>query len=161
MPERGARRGTRAGSTRTARIETSAGGVVFRWVDGEPRFLLIRDPYRNWGLPKGHIEGGESPEEAALREVEEETGLRGLQVVTQLPTIDWYFRDRGTLIHKFCHFFLLESPGGEAVPQHDEGITACTWRGIEEALSTVSYANAREVMRIAGVHLGELPQKTS
>ncbi len=159
MPER--RRGTRTGGTRTARIETSAGGVVFRWIDGEPRFLLIRDPYRNWGLPKGHIEGGESPEEAALREVEEETGLRGLQVVTQLPTIDWYFRDRGTLIHKFCHFFLLESAEGEAMPQHDEGITACTWRRIEEALGTVSYANAREVLRTAGVHLGELPQKTS
>ena len=161
MPEGGARRGRRTDSTRTARIETSSGGVVFRWVDGEPRFLLIRDPYRNWGLPKGHIEGGESPEEAGLREVTEERGLSELSVVTQLPTIDWYFRDRGTLIHKFCHFFLLESPEGEAVPQHDEGITACTWRTIEDALGTVSYSNAREVLRIAGKHLGELPQQTS
>jgi len=161
MPERGARRGRRHDNTRTARIETSSGGVVFRWFDGEPRFLLIRDPYRNWGLPKGHIEGGESPEEAALREVAEETGLVTLEVVTQLPTIDWYFRDRGTLIHKFCHFFLLESAGGEAVPQQDEGITACTWRTIEDALGIVSYANAREVLRTAGMHLGELPQQTS
>lgn len=160
MPERDARRGRRSESTRTARIETSAGGVVFRWFESEPRFLLIRDPYRNWGLPKGHIEGGESPEEAALREVGEETGLLLLEVVTQLPTIDWYFRDRGTLIHKFCHFFLLESAQGEPVPQHDEGITACSWRTIEDALGIVSYSNAREVLRTAGMHLGELPQQT-
>ncbi len=162
MPDGRARRARRSGSsTRTARIETSSGGVVLRWIDGEPHFLLIRDPYANWGLPKGHIEGGESPEEAALREVAEETGLRALHVVTQLPTIDWYFRDHGTLIHKFCHFFLLESPEGDAVPQHDEGITACAWRSVAEALATVTYANAREVLRIAGSHVGELPQRTT
>ena len=159
MPERGARRGGRSGSTRTARIETSSGGVVYRWFNGEPRFLLIRDPYRNWGLPKGHIEGGESPEEAALREVAEESGLVELAVVTQLPTIDWHFRDRVTLIHQSRHLFLLESPAGEPVPQHDEGITACTWRSIDDALRIVSYANAREVLRTAGRHLGELPQQ--
>lgn len=161
MPDGGARRARRPGSTRTARIETSSGGVVYRWIDGEPRFLLIRDPYANWGLPKGHIEGGESPEEAALREVEEETGLRALQVVAQLPTIDWYFRDHGTLIHKFCHFFLLESADGEAIPQHDEGITECVWRPIEDALSAVAYANAREVLRVAGAHVARLPQQTT
>lgn len=159
MPD-GARR-ARRGGTRTARIETSSGGVVYRWVDGAPHFLLIRDPYANWGLPKGHIEGGESPEEAALREVEEETGLRTLQVVAQLPTIDWYFRDHGTLIHKFCHFFLIESPDGDAIPQQDEGITACIWRPIADALNNVTYANAREVLRIAGQHVDELPQQTT
>lgn len=153
--------GARRGGTRTARIETSSGGVVYRWVHSEPRFLLIRDPYANWGLPKGHIEGGESPEEAALREVEEETGLRTLQVIAQLPTIDWYFRDRGRLIHKFCHFFLIESPEGDAVPQHDEGISACVWRPIAEALKNVTYANAREVLRIAGNVVDELPQRTT
>ena len=56
--------------------ETSAGGVVFRVPPGEePLFLLIRDSYRNWGFPKGHLEKEERPEAAALREVREETGL--------------------------------------------------------------------------------------
>src|SRR6267154_2324888 len=61
---------------RRAQRETSAGGVVFRRPpDGEPRFLLIRDSYRNWGFPKGHLEPGEPPADAARREVAEETGL--------------------------------------------------------------------------------------
>lgn len=133
-----------------ARLETSSGGVVYRNYDGVHQFLLIRDPYDNWGLPKGHVEGGETPQEAAIREVTEETGLCELSVVEQLPTIDWYFKDHGHLVHKFCHFFLLQCAGGDATPQLEEGISECIWRTLEEALTTVTYANAREVLRIAG-----------
>ena len=136
------------GRARRARVETSAGGVVFRRGE-QPSILLIRDPYENWGLPKGHIEGGETPAQAALREVEEETGLAHLAVVAQLPTIDWYFRDRGRLVHKFCHFFLLEAGLGETVPQLDEGITECQWLSLTDALETISYANARDVISAA------------
>lgn len=145
-PSRGARRGRQS---RRARVETSSGGVVFRRNGHGVEFLLIRDPYENWGLPKGHIEGGETPEQAALREVEEETGLRELAMVAQLPTIDWYFRDRGRLVHKFCHFFLVECVAGDPVPQLDEGITQCVWQVPDAAIRNVSYSNAREVVRAA------------
>ena len=149
-PARGPRHGRHA---RRARVETSSGGVVFRHAD-DVEFLLIRDPYDNWGLPKGHIEGGETPQQAALREVEEETGLRGLELVAQLPTIDWYFRDRGKLVHKFCHFFLLRCATGDPVPQLDEGITQCIWSPPPNAVDIVSYANARDVLRAAVELLG-------
>ena len=136
-----------------ARQETSAGGVVYRVADGDagrrPLFLLIRDSYRNWGFPKGHVEPGEAVEAAAIREVEEETGLESLELRGRIETIDWYFRFRGRLIHKVCHFYLMETPAAETRPQRAEGITACRWAPYEEALQLVSYANAREVLRRA------------
>ena len=82
-----------------AERETSAGGVVFRRGTGDDvRFLLIRDSYRNWGLPKGHLELDEPPADAARREVAEETGLRDLILHGPIQVIDWYFRFRGKTI---------------------------------------------------------------
>lgn len=136
-----------------AREEVSAGGVVFRYAATggarEPLFLLIRDSYRNWGFPKGHLEDGEGPEGAALREVSEETGLGELAVTGAIETIDWYFRFRGRLIHKVCHFYLMRTERASTCPQRSEGITACRWAPFDEAVSLVSYANAREVLRRA------------
>ena len=136
---------------RKAEREVSAGGIVFRRdAAGVFHFLLIKDSYGNWGFPKGHLEDGESPADAAQRETEEETGLQGLRLHGPIRIIDWHFRFRGRFIHKYCHFFLFESADGEAVPQHDEGITACNWWPLEEALGELSYENARGVLRRAG-----------
>ena len=135
-----------------ARQETSAGGVVFRIEDGRPLFLLIRDSYDNWGFPKGHVEQDEAPESAAVREVQEETGLRELRLREPVETIDWYFRFRRRLVHKVCHFYLMESCSAITCPQRDEGITECSWLPLEEALERISYANARAVLeRAAGL----------
>jgi len=132
-----------------AKEERSAGGVVFRMDAGQPLFLLIRDGYQNWGFPKGHIEPGEQADDAARREVSEETGLAGLVVRGAIDTIDWFFRFRGQLIHKSCHFFLMESVEAVTSPQRNEGITACRWITFEEAEMLISYSNARDVLRRA------------
>ncbi len=141
--------------------ETSAGGVVYRVGPGsDPVFLLIRDSYRNWGFPKGHLEDGELPDAAALREVREETGLEGLELRGEIDTIDWYFRFRGRLIHKVCHFYLMETASTVTCPQRAEGITACRWMSIIDALQTISYANAKAVLQRAGDMVGEaLPRR--
>src|ERR1700712_4820957 len=134
----------------SARDETSAGGVVFRMDDaGSPLFLLIRDSYHNWGFPKGHVESGEGPEAAAVREVSEETGLSDLSSRGAIETIDWFFRFRGQLIHKVCHFFLMQTEETQTAPQRNEGITACRWTPFIEAETMISYANARDVLRRA------------
>jgi 8-oxo-dGTP pyrophosphatase MutT (NUDIX family) len=144
---------------RRAVRETSAGGVVFRrGDDGVVRYLLIRDSYRNWGFPKGHLEPGEPPAEAARREVAEETGLTDLVLHGPIKVIDWYFRFRGKTIHKYCHFFLFESRHGEPVPQVEEGITACAWHPLEQALQVISYDNARGVLRRAADMVRALAQ---
>jgi 8-oxo-dGTP pyrophosphatase MutT (NUDIX family) len=129
-----------------ARREVSAGGVVFRIVNGKPMYLLIRDSYRNWGFPKGHLERRERAHTAALREVREETGLASLELVAPIATIDWYFRFRGRLIHKVCHFFLMETKSGRTRPERAEGITACRWVPFADASRAVSYENARGVL---------------
>jgi 8-oxo-dGTP pyrophosphatase MutT (NUDIX family) len=132
-----------------AQRETSAGGVVFRLEAGAPLFLLIRDSYANWGFPKGHLESGERAEDAALREVREETGLNELAVRGTIDTIDWYFRFRGRLIHKVCHFFLMETSQADTAPQRAEGITACRWAAYGDAVDSISYGNARQVLHHA------------
>jgi 8-oxo-dGTP pyrophosphatase MutT (NUDIX family) len=132
-----------------ARIETSAGGVVVRCTPQGPAFLVILDSYKNWGFPKGHLDGEETPEQAARREVTEEAGLDDLTTHEELAVIDWFFRFRGRLIHKFCHFFLFESKDGDPTPQLEEGITECRWVRYDEALTTIRYENARNVLREA------------
>lgn len=132
-----------------ARLETSAGGVVIRREGDAHLYLLIRDSYGNWGFPKGHVEPGELPEDAARREVLEETGLDDVRLRAAIHTIDWYFRFRGRLVHKVCHFFLMETDDRRTSPQRDEGITACRWEPFDTAVSLVSYENARDVLRRA------------
>lgn len=141
-----------ARSKRTAerfRRETSAGGVVFRFVDGEPRFLLICDAHGNWGFPKGHVEKGEAQEAAAVREVIEETGLPALTLIEPIESIDWVFRLQGELIRKRCHFFLMATDAERTSPQTNEGITACEWTTAPDGLRRIKYANARNVLKRA------------
>jgi len=132
-----------------AELEESAGGVVVRRIGERVHVLLIRDPYKNWGLPKGHLEGEETAAQAALREVTEETGLVELELGPRIDQIDWYFRLKGRLIHKYCTFFLIRSPAGEAIPEEGEGITECVWLPLDQALDRITYENAGAVLETA------------
>lgn len=149
MPESSKGKGKRRRAGPRAKVERSAGGVVTRRIDGDVHILLIRDPYRNLGLPKGHLEKGEAAVDAALREVTEETGLDALEVGPELATIDWYFRLRGRLVHKYCAFYLMHSPEGDPVPEMDEGITECIWVPMDDAITRIAYDNARSVVEAA------------
>jgi len=130
-----------------AKAERSAGGIVYRLVGGVPHFLLIRDSYKNWGFPKGHVKRGEEDAAAAEREVREETGLDGLAMRGEAGTIAWSFRFRGARIDKTCRFFVMESAHGETHPQAEEGITACRWLPAAEAEAKLSHDNARDLLR--------------
>ena len=96
--------------------ETSAGGLVVAddGVQGPRAALIGRTDRRGrllWSLPKGHIEAGETPEDTAVREVAEETGIIG-EVVAPLGIIDFWFVADGRRVHKTVHHFLLRAVGG-------------------------------------------------
>ena len=95
--------------------ETSAGGLVVDRSATTPRAALIgrldRRGTMKWSLPKGHIEPGETPEQAAEREIREETGIEG-RVLAPLGTIDFWFMLEAQRVHKTVHHFLLEAHGG-------------------------------------------------
>src|SRR6266849_2126429 len=102
---------------RRTRQEHSSGGAVVSFRDGTPYVALIATRNRTrWGLPKGAVAAGETSEQAALREVLEETGLEA-RIVKPLDTIEYFFRAGDTLIRKRVDFYLMQHTGGTLTPQ--------------------------------------------
>ena len=135
-----------------ARLEISAGGVVYRRRRGLPEVCLISTQGgKTWQLPKGLIEDGEKPEAAAMREVEEETGLRG-KLVKPLEKIEyWYVWEEDgerTRVHKYVYFFLYRYAGG-STKDHDDEVDDARWFPLAEAQKRLSFDGERGVMRLA------------
>ena len=142
-------------------VEISAGGVVYKRTRKGLKMSLMLDPFGKWTFAKGHVEPGETIEQAALRETTEEMALRGLKLRQPLGTIDFWFREKyrvgskGMLVHKFVHYFLMEAPSGEwGSPQRDEKIRQITWVDPREALQKSSYEDVRPVLEKALIALG-------
>ena len=158
---RGRSGGRRAGrsSDRRRRLrtvdETSAGGLVVDRNRGAAALIgrLDRRGRLLWSLPKGHIEAGETAEQAAVREVEEETGIIG-RVVAPLGTIDFWFVADGRRVHKTVHHFLLRAIGG-ALSDADIEVTEVAWVPLEELSSRLAYADERALVERAPALLAD------
>ena len=126
--------------------ETSAGGLVVDHATGSAAVIgrLDRKGRLLWSLPKGHIEPGETAEEAAVREVEEETGIIG-RVVAPLGTIDFWFVAEDRRIHKTVHHFLLEARGGE-LSDADVEVTEVAWVPLDAVPGRLAYADERRLV---------------
>ncbi len=122
--------------------EISAGGIV--WNFKTKKLLLIKDSYGRWALPKGVIEKGETSEQAAVREVQEETGLKNLKVVEKLGEIKYYYQLKGEKIFKIVIFFLMETEDEEL--KHEWEIKDAEWLEPEDALEKIEYENSRKLM---------------
>jgi 8-oxo-dGTP pyrophosphatase MutT (NUDIX family) len=139
----------RAGARRSLRKveETSAGGLIVDRTGSRPRAAIIGRLDRRgrllWSLPKGHLEAGESAEDAAVREVEEETGIRG-RVVAPLGTIDYWFVAEDRRIHKTVHHYLLEASGGE-LSDEDIEVDEVAWVPLDELRERLAYAGERRL----------------
>jgi len=130
--------------------EVSAGGLV---VDksGEQGLLIGRIDKRGrmlWSLPKGHIEAGESPEDAALREVLEETGIKS-SITRSLGVIDFWFMAEGKRIHKTVHHFLFSELSGTLEPQVSE-VDDVKWFPLDDIAKTLAYPDERKLIQRSG-----------
>ena len=107
----------------------AAGGIVMNIE--EERLFIFR--FGKWDLPKGKIESGESIEEAALREVQEETGINRPDIITALPSSFHMYMHKGKWTLKRSHWFAMQYKGNETlIPQQEEGITRAEWRGSDK-----------------------------
>lgn len=127
---------------------TSAGGIVIREGSAGPQIVLGKRRRERdgatWSLPKGTPNGGETTEETALREVEEETGLE-VRILTEVDSIEYFFVQAGKRIHKTVHYFLMEPTGGD-LARHDHEFDEVRWFDIAEAEAVMSFPTERKIV---------------
>ncbi|MEP6476367.1 MAG: NUDIX hydrolase [Actinomycetota bacterium] len=140
---------------RSTRREVSAGGVVYRREGDDVDVLLAARRTRRgdlaWGLAKGGIEGDETIEAAAVREVREETGLLAV-IEDSLGETRYFYVWDGVRVRKVVHFFLMRAVGGDT-EDHDDEMEDVRWFRLERALKRAAYRGEREVLRRAADRL--------
>ena len=134
--------------------EVSAGGLVID-VTGTRGLLIGRIDLKDatkerllWSLPKGHIEEGETPEQAALREDLEETGIES-EISKSLGAIDFWFMAGGKRIHKTVHHFLFRETGGTLAPQISE-VDEVAWFPLEQIIDQLAYPDEKKLIARSG-----------
>ena len=147
---------------KTPRVEEiSAGGLVLDQSGPILRAALIARHDRRgrliWSLPKGHVEFGETAQEAAIREVREETGIDST-VLAPLGTIDFWFMAEDKRIHKTVHHFILNAHGGE-LSDEDREVIEVAWIPLDEVAAKLAYRDERKLMaKVPEVLAGLLDQ---
>lgn len=132
---------------------THAGGIVYRRLHGRIHYLLVQakpNP-EHWVLPKGHIEPGETPEEAACREIREETGVVA-EIITPLGVLQFVYREEpvSTIIYLLAY-------QGKTQPQERR---QCRWEPFETACALLTFANTRILLEQAQEYLRQRRTRT-
>jgi mutator protein MutT len=134
--------------------EVSAGGLVIDF-SGTRGLLIGRIDHKDasrerllWSLPKGHIEAGETPEQAAIREVQEETGITS-EITKSIGVIDFWFMAGDKRIHKTVHHFIFKEVSGELTPQITE-VDEVSWFPLSEIVERLAYPDEKKLIAKSG-----------
>jgi bis(5'-nucleosidyl)-tetraphosphatase len=135
--------------------EVSAGAVVFFERQGsQRRFLALHYPAGHWDFPKGGIEKGESEEEAAIREIREETGIEIRNFIPSFKKkIEYHYRRADGFSHKQVIFFLAEAPTDKIRISFEH--SGYEWLTYEDAMKRLSFENARNILKDANDFLSK------
>lgn len=131
------------------KTEFSAGGVIYKKEGDTVQFVMILNSYDSWTFPKGHIEPKEKPVEAALREVQEETGLKELETYDLIQKIDYFFKNDEATIHKYVYFYLMEEKGNGVLVAQESEVQDIAWIDIDEVPDKLTYKEDIEVFNAA------------
>lgn len=138
--------------------EKSAGAIIYRMEGGEPRYLLLHYPSGHWEFAKGHIEKDEKPEDAARREIEEETGVRNIKIIPGFKEYAKYFfrknydlvgeaKKNAPWVFKLVVFYLAETKTKDIkISSEHKGFL---WLPYERAIKRLTYKNAKNLLKQA------------
>ena len=132
------------------KLQISAGGVAFRTLQDRVEIALISVGEGNrWQLPKGVVDKSESTEEAALREVREEAGIK-TRLLSLIDKTEYWYQDKGQQVrfHKFVYFYLLRYESGN-VADHDDEVNEACWVEIDQAIELLAFDSERKVVEKA------------
>lgn len=130
--------------------EITAGGVVVRYnKQASLEVLMIQDSKNRWTIPKGHVEENERLEQAAIREVQEETGLKDVRVLEPLGKTNFRYRRENTLVLMTQHMFLMKASGNTAGIQKETWMKGIKWFSSAEALEAIEYEDIHKLFLIA------------
>lgn len=129
-------------------VEKSAGAVIFRKEKDTIKYLLLHYELGHWDLPKGHIEKKEKPEQAAAREVEEETGIKNIEFIPGFKeTIKYFYKREGKNFFKIVVFFLAQTKAEKVKISYEH--KGFKWLPYEKALGQLTFQNAKNILKKA------------
>ncbi len=131
--------------------EPTSGGIVFRFTRDRKdiEVLLIQDSKGRWTIPKGHIEPGETAKMTARREIEEETGLKNVSILSWLGKIHFKYRRMDKLVLMTTQIYLVQSLDGHEELSPEKWMKGIQWFSFAEALNLIEYEDIEKLMLIA------------
>jgi 8-oxo-dGTP pyrophosphatase MutT (NUDIX family) len=131
--------------------EPTSGGIVFRLTRDQKdiEILLIQDSKGRWTIPKGHIEPGETAKMTARREIEEETGLKNVSILTWLGKIHFKYRRADKLVLMTTQIYLVQALDTHEMPVGEKWMKGIRWFSFTDALETIEYDDIGKLMLIA------------